>query len=475
MALKYATKSGAWSNTTVWNDGTVPGNGDTVYTNNFTVSLDQDILIGGANNLDVNATALIVGCRYVIKATGTTIWTGIGASSNAVGTKFLCTAVGAGSGVATTDACITNRAQSPAVAGGAITVPGSRTIEASLMNNTTTLFAVTAGSITLVGDIHFSSSSCVTLAAGTSINMTGDIMRVAANSMGSGISATSAVVRITGNIYGSANTSSDNAGLYLFYPDAVVNGNVYGGPASTYSIGIISALSPAAGLTVNGNVYAGEGPGIRLSTSSPSLYVNGDVYAGQSSGVSGSGISVADNAAANVTVVGNVYGGEANGIYVGYSSSSTKKITVTGDVYGGNITSVSYGAEGINSPGAEVEVIGDVYAGSAGPAVYTKSKIMKFNGNEYDHANGTVAVVEVRDVLQPGLDSLRHEQGLLFGRFERGEELSQAFAVPVVGKCEADPAAGVAAIDGHTGRTEFGHGGGFAVLAALGGRGFEGR
>jgi hypothetical protein len=32
-------------------------------------------------------------------------------------------------------------------------------------------------------------------------------------------------------------------------------------------------------------------------------------------------------------------------------------------------------------------------------------------------------------VLQSGLDSLRHEQRLLFGGFEGGEELPQALAV----------------------------------------------
>ena len=98
-------------------------------------------------------------------------------------------------------------------------------------------------------------------------------------------------------------------------------------------------------------------------------------------------------------------------------------------------------------------------------------------GEELERLGVVVTLVgfEVGDVLQPGLDSLRHEQGLLFGSFERGEELAQALAVPVVGDGEADPAAGVAAIDGHTGRAEFGDCGGFAVFAALGGRGFEGR
>jgi hypothetical protein len=61
-------------------------------------------------------------------------------------------------------------------------------------------------------------------------------------------------------------------------------------------------------------------------------------------------------------------------------------------------------------------------------------------------ADGRLVIValmrfEVRDVLPSGLDSLRHEHGLLFGSVQSCKELSQAFAVPVVGDGEADSAA----------------------------------
>jgi|GEM_PF-6786936 len=48
--------------------------------------------------------------------------------------------------------------------------------------------------------------------------------------------------------------------------------------------------------------------------------------------------------------------------------------------------------------------------------------------------------------------------------------MAQAFAVTVMGDGEADPAARVAAIHRHAGRTEPGHGNGFAVLAQRLGR-----
>ena len=60
-----------------------------------------------------------------------------------------------------------------------------------------------------------------------------------------------------------------------------------------------------------------------------------------------------------------------------------------------------------------------------------------------------------------------------FGGIEGGEELAHAFAVPIVGDGEADPAARVTAIDWHAGRAEPGHGNRFAVLAPLGGWGMR--
>jgi len=70
-------------------------------------------------------------------------------------------------------------------------------------------------------------------------------------------------------------------------------------------------------------------------------------------------------------------------------------------------------------------------------------------------------------VLHAGLDSLRHELGLLFGSIERGENLPQPFAVAVVGNGEADPLAGGDPIHRHRCRAEFHEGCGLAFAGIL--------
>jgi hypothetical protein len=50
MPVRFATATGNWSNTAIWDNGSLPVSGDTVYPNGFTVTLDQDISVDGLNN-----------------------------------------------------------------------------------------------------------------------------------------------------------------------------------------------------------------------------------------------------------------------------------------------------------------------------------------------------------------------------------------------------------------------------------------
>lgn len=52
MATRYATKNGNWSDVTVWDGGTtLPGTADDVYSNTFTVTIDQDITVASLRSV----------------------------------------------------------------------------------------------------------------------------------------------------------------------------------------------------------------------------------------------------------------------------------------------------------------------------------------------------------------------------------------------------------------------------------------
>lgn len=56
MADVYAIKNGDWSDTTVWNTGSLPASSDDVYANNYAVNIDQDIdvnLISSSSDVGV--------------------------------------------------------------------------------------------------------------------------------------------------------------------------------------------------------------------------------------------------------------------------------------------------------------------------------------------------------------------------------------------------------------------------------------
>ena len=50
MGYKFAIASSNWSNPLTWNDGIVPSSGDTVYSNSFTVVIDQNINVASLTN-----------------------------------------------------------------------------------------------------------------------------------------------------------------------------------------------------------------------------------------------------------------------------------------------------------------------------------------------------------------------------------------------------------------------------------------
>lgn len=156
MANRYATKSGVWSDTSVWDGGSsLPGAGDVVRPNNYTVTIDQDVTV----------------------------------------------------------AELRNDASSPAVAGGGFvvsSVASTLTITATLVAGGASLLTIsaTSGTVAVVGDIPQTSpvgaSKGLVVSGNANVTVTGNVSGgVAAGSNGIYISGAAAVT-INGNVAGGA-------------------------------------------------------------------------------------------------------------------------------------------------------------------------------------------------------------------------------------------------------------------------------
>lgn len=158
MPTRRAVANGNWSSTSTWNGGIVPTDGDTVYSNGFNITLDVDVLIGGANNPIVNTGSLVSGQWYEIVNVGGQNWTTIGAASNSTGTVFQSTGTGTAGNLGTARALATlttatNTAAGATTGGGVFTMSTVRAINTDIRAGTTTCLNVTAtsGTLTLSG------------------------------------------------------------------------------------------------------------------------------------------------------------------------------------------------------------------------------------------------------------------------------------------------------------------------------------
>ena len=94
MAVRYAINSGSWSDATIWNGGTLPTSSDDVYSNNFTIAIDQNIgvlslrntasgsaIAGGIFTLNSGVTASCTAATGIVPGTTTCLtYAGSGSS-----------------------------------------------------------------------------------------------------------------------------------------------------------------------------------------------------------------------------------------------------------------------------------------------------------------------------------------------------------------------------------------------------------
>lgn len=191
MATKYAVATGNWSATTTWNGSTLPTSADDVYSNTFTVTIDQDITVLSLRNSST---------------TGVTAGGGFACST---ARNITCTGVGIQLGTAANLLTLTH------TTGNTVTITSAINGNGSIQNGSSVYINGT-GTVNIIGNITGAgqsggSTGAVVVNAAATVNITGNI---SATSGQNGVSFFSSGVL---NVTGSISSSSVNSawGVYM--------------------------------------------------------------------------------------------------------------------------------------------------------------------------------------------------------------------------------------------------------------------
>jgi len=279
MATVYATKSGNWSDTTVWNTGALPTSSDDVYCNNFIVEINQNITVLSLRN----------------------------------------TAAGGGG------------------AGGTFTISAARTI------NVGTLTLIGGGSnlisaLNTTGTITLNVTNAITSNAGSSSymisnNSTGNLSITAPSitTSSSGaigiINSSTGTLTFSGNVLGSGFAGS---AISIQNGNCIVVGNVNGGTVATaYGINMISS---AVSTTITGNITGGTNTtAYGINCTAGNIIVTGAINNSTSNAINMS------SAANNLTITGNVTATSVNAI----SLATNGTVSITGTITAGSVAALN--------------------------------------------------------------------------------------------------------------------------------------
>jgi hypothetical protein len=363
MATFRAIANGNWSSTSTWNGGVVPTNGATVYANGFNVTIDQDITIGGSNNVSVNAGSFVIGQWYEITFVGTTNFTTIGASSNTIGTIFLASGVGTGTGTAITHATITtlNNTGAGATAGGGFILSTSRVITTDMRGSTT---------------------NCLTASGAINISLSG-LQLIA------GTTQTSYVL-----VWGSTGT--------LTLTGCVVQGSNGGPCLINSSTGTISANS----CTINGGYSTNVSYAI-FSNTTGSILVSGSVISGGTTNQSGTAIYVTGLGLVSITT-STINGGYSSGTSsYGVGNMGNGTLTIT------NSTLIGIAGPAVaNQASGVTTCTGCTFTAGNNHAVLSTVTGVTISGSLFDGPTGVVAVHSQRQYLSVVPALMQHRRAL---------------------------------------------------------------
>lgn len=327
MANRWAIANGNWSATATWSGSIKPVAGDDVYSNNFTVNIDESFDVGSLRNA-ASASAIVAGGTFNFNSgsisgsiTGTTPLS-VNASnlltfthtsgdvtmslsnpmtsyinaytvisySNTGNLNLVCPNIfpqtttnaiflsktGAGTltingDVSFNGAGNTNNMSTINSTNGDIIINGKVSmINASTLATANTIKS-TSGTLTINGNVappllYSATTITINMTGGTSLTINGQLLP------GVGYNVNTAVpTTINGNVNGNTLTNGIQASNTLN-----VNGNLYGFNA-TAPIYTVSANT----ININGNIFAQSGYGVYSTTAAAIINITGSVYAGQ--------------------------------------------------------------------------------------------------------------------------------------------------------------------------------------------------
>ena len=366
MANVYATKSGLWSDTTVWNTGALPALVDVVYTNTFTVTANTNTKVATITN--AAASGITAGGSFVLA-------NGVSLSANVAG------------GVA--PYTLTLNPAATAILVGYTTGSTAVGIVGTQINSTSML--------TLVGSVY-AGTSVVAAPGGPGLQSLGNSIIYGNLVSGAGNYGGTGMYSLSG-----ANTTLYGNLVSIAGPGAGLN-NALGSTARIYgSIGTVGNTGAAAannkytldnsGLAyVVGDVHGIHGPyvcGAIANRTTGVAFITGNIFAGRNDSQSNSyGIHNFGNGPVNI--VGNVITPNASNTTPCIYNASTGTIAVSGAV----ITFATAAAIHNASTGTVMISGGPITASSLGAALVSTSTsaVSRVYTNIINAPNGRQAI-----------------------------------------------------------------------------------
>lgn len=376
----YATKTGLWSDPTVWNTGVLPVAGDVVRPNNFIVTMDVDATVAEIRN-DAGGGAVANG-RFIINS-----GVSITATTITVGASNVRLITHSGIGIATISGTITGQgslSQMFAIenlSSGTLNINGNIVFPFSNTSATLEAFITNASSgiINITGTVNgntlgFNRCQCVLNVSVGTININGDVNSPAITGalFFTVVNISTGTITINGNITTTASTVIDNRSTGTI----TVNGNI------TANGGVV-LLNTSGTVTITGDFTDNSVGTLTVITNSGSGTISfiGAVNGSNNTSSNTTHITLLNNSTGIINVTGNVTlggGVRVSGVVTSITIRNTSSgiINITGQVEGPSVLTGSAGTlvlstinntsvGVVNIIGNCLGVVGDTFTGSA--------------------------------------------------------------------------------------------------------------